>query len=178
MQEEYLNIVDENGNTTGEKELRSVVHAKGLWHRVVHIYFFRIKDDAIEILVHLRSKFKDLDPDKWDTRFGGHIDSGKSAEEAVLKETKEETGLEINLKDLLKGKANKYDGEKNKEFIYIYYYNFLGNKEELSFDDGEVQKVKWMNENEIMDSMKSNPKIWTGGNKGFMKTITELKSKI
>ena len=46
MQEEYLDIVDENENLTGEKELRSVVHAKGLWHRVVHIYFFREKKEA------------------------------------------------------------------------------------------------------------------------------------
>jgi len=175
MQEEYLDIVDKKGNQTGEKELRSVVHEKGLWHRVVHIYFFRIKDDVIEILVHLRSKFKDLDPNKWDTRFGGHIDSGKSAEEAVLRETKEETGLEISLQDLLKGKAKKYDGEKNKEFISIYYYNFLGNKEELSFDDGEVQEVKWMNEIEITNSMKNNPKSWTMGNDGFVKTINELR---
>ncbi|HOW37258.1 MAG TPA: NUDIX domain-containing protein [Candidatus Moranbacteria bacterium] len=174
--EEYLDIVDENGNLTGEKELRRVVHAKGLWHWVVHIYFFRTKGDFIEILVHLRSKFKDLDPNKWDTRFGGHVDSKKSIEEAIIKEIKEETGLSINLKDLLKGKAEKYDGEKNKEFISVYYYNFLGNKEELSFDDGEVQEVKWMNENEIIDSMKNNPKIWTMGNDDLMKIIRELKS--
>lgn len=176
MPEEYLDIVDEKGNPIGEKELRSVVHAKGLWHKVVHIYFFRIKDDVIEILVHLRSKFKDLDPNKWDTRFGGHVDSGKSIEEAIVKEIKEETGLKINLEDLLKGKESKYDGEKNKEFISIYYYKFLGNKEELSFDDGEVQEVKWMSEIEITDSMKSNPESWTMGNDGFIKKIKELKN--
>ena len=178
MSEEYLDIVDENGNLTGEKELRSIVHAKGLWHRTVHIYFYRVKNNAIEILVHLRSAFKDLDPNKWDTRFGGHIDSGKSEEEAVAKELKEETGIQINLRDLLKGKIRKYDGIKNKEFFSTYYYNFLGNGEELSFDDGEVQEVKWMSENEIINAMQNNSEIWTGGNDGFRKVMQDLKNKI
>ena len=76
MEKEYLDLVDENNNLTGEKELRSVVHSTGLWHRTVHIYFFRKINNIFEFLVHLRSKDKDLRPNCWDTRFGGHIKAG------------------------------------------------------------------------------------------------------
>ncbi len=55
---EYSDIVDENGNLTGEKELRSVVHEKGLWHRTVYIYFYHIANGEIQSLPHLRSKIK------------------------------------------------------------------------------------------------------------------------
>ena len=41
---EYLDIVNEDGNLTGEKEMRSVVHVEGLWHRTVHVYFYKIKN--------------------------------------------------------------------------------------------------------------------------------------
>lgn len=41
MPEEYLDVLDEKGNLTGEKKLRSEIHAKGLWHKVVHgIHFY------------------------------------------------------------------------------------------------------------------------------------------
>jgi len=154
--EEYLDIVDENGNPTGEKELRSVVHEKGLWHRTVHIYFYRVKNNAIEILVHLRSAFKDLDPNKWDTRFGGHVDAGKNIEEATAREIKEEVGIELKSECLIKGEIKKYDGGNNREFCHVFYYNFLENNNILKFNDGEVQEIKWMTENEIANSMQKN----------------------
>ena len=178
MSEEYLDIVDENGNPTGEKELRSVVHEKGLWHRTVHIYFYRVKNNVIEILVHLRSKFKDLDPDKWDTRFGGHVDAGKNIKEATAREIKEEVGIELKPEFLIKGEIKKYDGGNNREFCYVFYYNFLENNNSLEFNDGEVQAVKWMTNSEIADSMQKNPLDWAPKRAGFIETIGYLKNNI
>lgn len=97
MSNEYLDIVDENNNPTGKKRLRSEVHTLGLWHRTVHIYFFRERNGGIEFLVHLRAKNKDLNPNKWDTRFGGHIRAGEKLEDTVIKEVHEELGLQISL---------------------------------------------------------------------------------
>ena len=33
---EYLDILDCNGNKTGEKRPRKEVHSKGYWHKGVH----------------------------------------------------------------------------------------------------------------------------------------------
>jgi len=76
MPEEYLEIVNENNDLISRVEPRSFVHSTGLWYRTVHIYFFRKSNKKIEFLVHLRAKTKDLNPNKWDARFGGHIKSG------------------------------------------------------------------------------------------------------
>ena len=175
---EYLDIVDENGNLTGEKEIRSIVHDKGLWHRTVHIYFYRIKDNTINILAHLRSKLKDHDPDKWDTRLGGHVNTGKDIGEAIVSEIQEEVGISINPKYLLKGEIKKYDGGKNREFCHVFYYNFLENDNVLKFNDGEVQAVKWMSDSEIADSMQKNPSFWAPRRAGFIETIENLKTKL
>ena len=184
MQEEYLDIVDENGNLTGEKELRSVVHEKGLWHWVVPVCIYRMRNNQLEFLVQLRSKNKDQYPNKWQTRFGGHIEAGSTKEKSVIKEIEEEIGLRINLEELTKGMVFSYDSYKekdpfsNREYAQIYYYNFKGDLNELSFNDGEVQKVKWMTENKVIESINKNPKIWASDKTAFIKILEDMKKKI
>lgn len=148
MPEEYLDIVDENGNLTGEKELRSVVHEKGLWHWVAVVYFYRLNKNNLEFLVHLRSKSKQQHPNKWTLHFGGHVESGDTIEETVLKEIQEEVGIFIDSNNLIRGIKIFYDGIKeneglsNREIGQTYYYKFKDDIMKLSFNDGEVQEAK------------------------------------
>lgn len=175
--EEYLDIVDENGNLTGEKELRSIVHEKGLWHQTVHIYFYRVILNEIELLVHLRSKFKSSHPNFWDTRFGGHVEAGQTVGEAVIREIAEEVGIKLDPSKLTKGMKLSHDGGNNKEVVEIYYYNFLGSKEDLSFDDGEVQEVKWMSVSEITKAIE-NENNWTSSVNGLNTIVSDLQQKL
>jgi 8-oxo-dGTP diphosphatase len=175
--EEYLDLIDKNGNLTGEKELRSVIHENGLWHRTVHIYFYRNNGSEIELLVHLRSKNKSSHPNCWDTRFGGHLESGQTFENAAIREVSEETGLSINIDDLLVGKKRSSDGEKNKEITQVYYYEFNDDLDKISFDDGEVQEVKWMSINDIERAIKSESN-WTSSKSGLNAIASELSEKL
>lgn len=159
--DEYLDILDENGNETGEKRLRSEVHSQGLWHRTVHIYFYRKEEGKIELLVHLRSKNKDLKPNTWDTRFGGHLKSGQSIDQALIGEVKEETGLEIKRERLHDGPIIKRDKFPNREFTFAYFYEFTGDSNQLSFKDHEVQKVKWMDIEDIARAMVDYQDKWS-----------------
>ena len=178
MQEEYLDIVDENGNLTGEKELRSVVHAKGLWHWVAGVYFYRLNRNRIELIVNLRSKNKDHHPNEWMPRFGGHVESRSTIEETAIKEIREEIGIIINQKDLIIGIKKVHNNPNNREIGRVFYYNFNDNINKLSFDDGEVQEVKWMSEDEIIESMDNYPEIWASKKTGFINDLMDLKSKI
>ncbi len=167
MPEEYLDIVDENNRPTGEKRLRSEVHDTGLWHRTVHIYLFRKSGEGPDFLVHLRAKTKDLNPNQWDTRFGGHLKSGEKVENAVVSELKDEIGLQTEPSRLLQGETYKRDKFPNREFTLVYYYEFDGDTSELKFNDGEVQEVKWMSTQDIVNSMQQEPDKWAGSLKGF-----------
>lgn len=158
--EEYFDILDEDGNLTGEKRLRSEAHTLGLWHQVVHICVYRIVDNRVQILAHLRSKTKDILPDSWSIKFGGHLKAGETITQALTSELEDEIGLKVEEKNLLKGAATKRDNFPNREFTHTYFYQFKEDLSNLSFNDGEVQEVKWMGEEEILDSINQNPDDW------------------
>ena len=54
---------------------------------------------------------KDIQPGKWDTSVGGHIGPGETVEEALVRETREELGLEWFESSVLE----KYVWESDRE---------------------------------------------------------------
>jgi isopentenyl-diphosphate Delta-isomerase len=176
--EEYFDILDENGDIKGITKPRSEAHTRGLWHRTVHIYFYRLNNGVVELLVHLRSKTKDLNPNKWDTRFGGHIKAGETINQALENEINEETGLRLVLSNLKEGPTGKHDKFPNREFVHTYFYNFTGDTNELTFNDGEVQEVRWVSDKDILEAMEHYPEQWTGSPTGLNKTINALQDLI
>jgi isopentenyldiphosphate isomerase len=165
--EEYLDIVDENNNITGEKKLRSLIHKDGLWHRTVHIYYFMKKNNKYYFLVHLRSKYKDLCPNMWDTRFGGHLKSGQDVKQTLISELEEEIGLRADINKFIPGPILKRDDFPNNEFTYVYYYQGQENISGLKFIDNEVQEVKWFSARDIVEGIKNNSNDWAPSLEGF-----------
>jgi isopentenyldiphosphate isomerase/intracellular septation protein A len=89
--EEWFPLVDDEGNITG-KATRSAVHANpGMLHPVVHLHVINKKG---EVYLQKRPASKDIQPGKWDTSVGGHVVLGESVEQALLRESKEELGIE------------------------------------------------------------------------------------
>ena len=87
---EYLDIVTED-NVVINKALRSECHGNPhLIHRAAHILVF---NSSGQILLQKRSLNKDIQPGKWDTSVGGHVDSGETYEEAAHKELYEELDI-------------------------------------------------------------------------------------
>jgi isopentenyldiphosphate isomerase len=175
---EYLDIVDGNNVLTGESRLRSEVHSTGLWHRTVHIYLFKQVDCKLHFLIHLRSKDKDLKPNCWDTRFGGHIKSGETVEDGVKDELIEEIGFQPNPESLIQGEIFKKDNYPNREFVYSFYCRFDEDINTLKFNDGEVQEIKWMEAKDVIKSMNEKSEIWAAEKNGFVQILDILKTKI
>ena len=89
--DELLEVIDAEGRVL-ELRRRDEIHGDPtLRHRAVHIF---VRDDEGRVLLQLRSKDKRVQPGRWDTAVGGHVDPGESYEEAALRELQEELGLE------------------------------------------------------------------------------------
>lgn len=92
--EEYFDIVDENGNPTGEIIERKEAHRKGILHRTAHVWIARRRNDRVELLLQKRCQDKDSFPGCYDISSAGHIPAGADYIESALRELKEELGID------------------------------------------------------------------------------------
>lgn len=89
MSEEIFDIVNERDEVVGQNTRREV-HARGLWHRAVHVLVFNA---CSEIFLQKRSMKKDTAAGLWDSSSSGHLDSGEDYDACAVRELREEIGL-------------------------------------------------------------------------------------
>ena len=113
------------------------------------------------LMLHRTSKKKDGNKDKW-IGVGGHFEKGESPEECLLREVKEETGLELTSYQF-RGIVTFISDEWPDEYMCLYtadkYTGDIGN-----CDEGELV---WVEKEKIMDL-----NIWEG-DKIFLKLLME-----
>ncbi|MBR5844285.1 MAG: NUDIX domain-containing protein [Bacteroidaceae bacterium] len=90
MREEWFPLVDEAGNVVGKATRRECHSGSMLLHPVVHLHIFDTKG---RLYLQRRSMNKDIQPGKWDTAVGGHVDYGETINEALRREVREELGI-------------------------------------------------------------------------------------
>lgn len=87
---ELLPLVDEDGQVVGTATRGECHNGSMRLHPVVHLHVF---NTAGELYLQHRPAWKDIQPDRWDTAVGGHVDCGESVEQALAREVREEIGL-------------------------------------------------------------------------------------
>lgn len=87
---EIFPIVDEAGNVVGSATRGECHGGSKLLHPVVHLHVF---DRDGRLYLQKRPEWKDIQPGKWDTAVGGHIDYGEETVDALFREAREELGL-------------------------------------------------------------------------------------
>ena len=112
---EMLEVVDENDNVI-DLENRLRIHQEGLLHREIHIWFITPNG---EIILQHRSKNKDTNADKLDATVGGHVEPGMSYEATAIKECKEETGLDVEVQQLVAVFDKKMHAHPPQN-VYVY----------------------------------------------------------
>ncbi len=88
--DELFPLVDADGKIIGSATRKECHSGSMLLHPVVHLHVFS-PDGAL--LLQKRSEDKDIQPGRWDTSVGGHVDYGETIEEALRREVAEELGL-------------------------------------------------------------------------------------
>lgn len=115
MTEEIFDIVNERDEVTGQAP-RKEVHARGLWHRAVHVLVFNSRK---EVFLQKRSMLKDTAKGKWDSSSSGHVDTGEDYDACAVRELREEIGLSVAQTPCRLFKVNACK-ETGWEFCWVY----------------------------------------------------------
>lgn len=88
--DELFPLVDPDGKVIGSATRGECHSGSMLLHPVVHLH---VMTPGGKLLLQKRSDDKDIQPGKWDTSVGGHVDFGETVAEALRREAAEELGL-------------------------------------------------------------------------------------
>ena len=115
MSDEIFDVVNERDEVIGQAP-RQEVHARGLWHRAIHVLVFNARG---EVFLQKRSMKKDTAKGKWDSSSSGHLDTGESYDACAVREVREEIGLTLTESP---ARLFKVDAcrETGWEFCWIY----------------------------------------------------------
>ena len=144
-QAELFPLVDEAGNILGSITRGEAHNGSKALHPVIHLHLFNSQG---ELYLQKRPEWKDIQPGKWDTACGGHIDLGENVEQAL----KREVGEELGISDFDAEPLGSYvfEGARERELVYVfkctYDYEVKPNKEELSGG-------RFWSKKEIMDNI-------------------------
>lgn len=116
--EEIFPVVDESGQTIGQATRGECHSGKKLLHPVVHLHVF---DPQGRIYLQKRPQWKDIQPGKWDTAVGGHLDYGEALEDALRRETREE----LNITELTPDFVISYVFESAREREYVNVFRTI-----------------------------------------------------
>lgn len=163
MSEEWLDVVDDEGNPTGERVLREEAHRDGIQHRTAHVWLYRIRFGKIQILLQKRSENKDSFPGCYDISSAGHIPAGQEYYESALRELKEELGVEAEASELHPCGMRRisfddvFHGQPfhDRQVTQVFVLRRDEDEEAFQIQEDELSEVRWVNLDSCMKDVQT-----------------------
>jgi len=161
---EILDVVDENGNPTGQTVERKKAHEEGIMHRTSHVWLLRKKQGKVQILLQKRSEIKESFPGCYDISSAGHIPAGMDFVESAIRELQEELGISVSNEDLVfcGDRTVIWDDsfygrpfhDRQYSRVFILWWDM--DEEEFIVQKEEVDSVHWMDLDECIEAVETN----------------------
>ena len=119
--QEMFPVVDEEGNITGAATRGECHNGSRLLHPVVHLHVFNRQG---QLYLQKRPAWKDIQPNRWDTAVGGHVDLGESVEQALRREAQEELGITDFTPERLEHYV--FDSVRERELVFVHTTTYDG----------------------------------------------------
>lgn len=117
------------------------------------------KESKTQILL-LRRKDTGYEDDKWDMSGSGHVDEGETAKMAVVREAKEELGININIDDLsfahLAHRVSSYGGRTYYD-MYFLVEKFEGIPKIM--EPNKASELKWFDLEDLPSDIMNIRKV-------------------
>ena len=156
MSDEYFDLIDDaTGKIIGRATRRECHGNPKLLHRSVRVAVYH--PDGKSLLLQKRSMNKDIFPGRWDMAVGGHVDSGETLEQAVVREMREELGLPpgLPLKKLFQLKVRN---EIESENVQLYSTVSAG---PFDIQEQELSEIRFVSFDELKELLRQDPERFT-----------------
>lgn len=174
---ELIEIVDSEGNFTGEIIDKDIAHDKNLLHNEICCF---VLNDLNQVLLQKRSSTKKTHPNLWGL-CAGHVVAHENLEDAAKREINEELGLNVSINDLqpFSSKFINIDTD-NSQITYFYCIKSNKKAEDFKIQKEELSEVKWYNIDYIIEMIKNNDKstVFSYESKKFKEKWIELFTQL
>jgi isopentenyl-diphosphate Delta-isomerase len=146
---ELLDVVDHLDRVIGAAT-RGEIHRRNLLHRSAHLLVFNA---AGQVFLQKRSLAKDNNPGLWDSSVSGHVDSGESYDDCIVREAFEEIGLVL---ERTPTRLFRIDAcpQSGFEFSWIYACRSEG---PFALDPAEIDEGDWFSPRQVDAWLAARP---------------------
>lgn len=143
---ELFPLINEKGEVIGKATRQECHSGSKLLHPVIHLHI--LSPDG-KLFMQKRSMSKDIQPGKWDTAVGGHVDYGETVEDAMKRESYEELGI----KDFPYSLLFSYIFESSIEREMVNTYITRNFDDKIVCDSVEIDEGRYWSIDEIKQSL-------------------------
>lgn len=170
--EEMLEIIDKNGNPTGEIVEKFEAKRKNLLFKVIALFIINSNN---QVLIQKRSSLKKINPSKWGI-CEGHVGVGETTEMATIRELKEELDIDANSDEIIPICNVLKERESNSNITYAYYMYLDKDIKDFVLQEEELSEVKWLDFKEYKDLVANNdPSVAFSNNASNMEMLNKLE---
>jgi len=145
---EYLDIYNDNHELLGTCE-KKLAHKLGMWHEVFTCQFINQKKKTAIFQIKNHNNKNINDKDLIEITVGGHYRSGEKIEDGI-RELKEETGIDVDFKQLKYLGVRQVATTVNPNYIVREFQHIF-----LCFTDKEITEFN-CNDNEVTEFIEFN----------------------
>jgi isopentenyl-diphosphate delta-isomerase type 1 len=165
MSEEWFDVVNDRDEVVS-RALRREVHARGLWHRAIHVLVFNA---AGQLFLQKRSMAKDMSPGLWDSSCSGHLDAGEGYDAAAVRELAEEIGIRVAATPERWLRLESC-AETGWEFVWVYRLQHEG---PFVLHPEEIERGEWVAPAELTRRIATRPQDYCPPLKYFWPRVLE-----
>lgn len=145
---EFWDLIDENGKKLGIQIAKGESHPQGTYHLVIGVWTLTKEEKA---LVTKRSKNETQYPEKWENT-GGCVKAGETGLEGAVRELREETGIEVHPEELV------FLGSllEKTALVFVYGLKFDPDRHKVCVNSEETEGFRWITKSEWESMISQN----------------------
>ena len=167
MDDEILDLVNKNDEVIGivnRKNYQQMLESNAGYIRASDLFIMNSKG---QLFIPVRTAHKTIAPNGFDYSAGGHVESGETYLETIIREAKEELNISINEQDLVLIGKDTADDIKYIRSIYLIYSD-----DTPKFNTNDFKDAHWLTPDEVIQKINAGHPAKSN----LKKTINMLKN--